>query len=113
MAQPQVARITCSQCNGFYNSESELRDHMQSFHRRFISEQDTFQQGGAKPGREPHLTAMPKTFGEINKDLEVAQRKLSATSEPKQRRAILLEIRKLLEQADDFVQEMQRELPPK
>jgi hypothetical protein len=113
MAQPQVARITCSQCNGFYNSESELRDHMQSFHRRFGSQQGTFQQGGAKPGREPHLTAKPKTFGEINKDLDVAQKKLGATSEPKQRRAILLEMRRLLEQADDFVQEMQRELPPK
>ena len=49
MAQPQVARITCSQCNGWYNSESELRDHMQSFHRRFVSEQGTFQQGGTKP----------------------------------------------------------------
>jgi hypothetical protein len=57
--------------------------------------------------------AMPKTFGEINKDLEVAQRKLTATKEPKQRRAILLEMRKLLEQADDLVQEMQRQLPPK
>jgi hypothetical protein len=56
---------------------------------------------------------MPKTFGEINKDLEVAQRKLSATSEPKQRRAILLEMRKLLEQADDLVQELQRKIPPK
>jgi hypothetical protein len=56
---------------------------------------------------------MPKTFGEINKDLEVALRKLTATKEPKQRRAILLEMRKLLEQADDFIQEMQRQLRPK
>jgi len=57
--------------------------------------------------------AMPKTFGEINKDLEVAQRKLSATSDPNQRRVILIEMRNLLEQADDLVQEMQRQLPPK
>ena len=43
MAQPQVGRITCSLCNGWYNSERELRDHMHSVHRRFVSEQDTFQ----------------------------------------------------------------------
>ena len=50
MAQPQVARITCSVCNGWYNSESELRDHMQTAHRRSVSEQSTFQQGGAPSG---------------------------------------------------------------
>ena len=48
MAQPQVARITCSQCNGWYNSESELRDHMQTAHRRFVPEQSTFQHGGTQ-----------------------------------------------------------------
>jgi hypothetical protein len=51
MAQPQEARITCSLCNGWYNSESELRDHMQSAHRRFISEQSTLPQGDAQPDR--------------------------------------------------------------
>jgi hypothetical protein len=56
---------------------------------------------------------MPKTFSEINKDLDVAQKKLSATSDPNQRRVILIEMRNLLEQADDLVQEMQRQLPPK
>jgi hypothetical protein len=56
---------------------------------------------------------MPKMFGEINKDLAVAQRKLTATSEPNQRRVILPGMRKLLEQADELVQEMQRQLPPK
>ena len=49
MAQPQVARITCSVCNGWYNSERELRDHMQATHRRFVSEQSTFQHGGTQP----------------------------------------------------------------
>ena len=49
MAQPQAARITCGQCNGWYNSESELRDHMQTAHRRFVPEQSTFQHGGAQP----------------------------------------------------------------
>jgi hypothetical protein len=43
MAQPQVAQLSCSLCNGWYNSERELRDHMQTVHRRFVSEQDTFQ----------------------------------------------------------------------
>src|SRR5229473_5584443 len=49
MAQPQLARITCSQCNGFYDSERELRDHMQAVHRRFVSEQGTLQHGGTQP----------------------------------------------------------------
>ena len=49
MAQPQLARITCSQCNGFYDSEHELRDHMQAVHRRFVSEQSTLQHGGTHP----------------------------------------------------------------
>jgi hypothetical protein len=49
MAQPQVARITCSQCNGWYDSERELRDHMQTAHRNFVSEQSTFQHGGTQP----------------------------------------------------------------
>ena len=49
MAQPQMARITCSLCNGWYGSESELRDHMQTAHRRSFSEQSTFQHGGTQP----------------------------------------------------------------
>jgi len=49
MAQPQMARITCSQCNAFYNSESELCDHMQATHRRFVSEQSPLQSGGKQP----------------------------------------------------------------
>ena len=49
MAQPQVARITCSVCNGSYNTESELHDHMQAVHRRFVLEQSTFQLGGTEP----------------------------------------------------------------
>ena len=34
-----MARITCSECNAWYNSEHELRDHMQTAHRRIGSEQ--------------------------------------------------------------------------
>jgi hypothetical protein len=43
MAQPQAARITCNLCSGWYNSERELRDHMQTVHRRFVSDQSTLQ----------------------------------------------------------------------
>jgi hypothetical protein len=49
MAQPQAARITCSQCNGWFDSERRLRDHMQVAHRRFVSEQSAFQDGGPQP----------------------------------------------------------------
>jgi hypothetical protein len=48
MAQPRVARNICGQCNGWYNSEVELWNHMQTAHRKFVSEQSTFQHGGAK-----------------------------------------------------------------
>ena len=47
MAHPHVARITCSECNSYYASERELWDHMQEVHRRFVSEQSTFQRGVA------------------------------------------------------------------
>ena len=33
MAQPQLARITCPQCNACYNSESDLLTHMGVAHR--------------------------------------------------------------------------------
>jgi hypothetical protein len=49
MAQPGRAPITCSVCNGWYGSESELHDHMQAVHRRFVPEQTTFQHGGTPP----------------------------------------------------------------
>src|ERR1700674_2540056 len=49
MAQPQMAPITCSQCNGRYDSERELRDHMQTVHRRSVPEQSTSQHGGTQP----------------------------------------------------------------
>lgn len=49
MAQPQAARITCSQCNGWFDSERDLRDHMQVAHRRFVSELSNLQHGGTQP----------------------------------------------------------------
>jgi hypothetical protein len=49
MAQPKVARITCRQCNGYYDSERELHDHMKTAHRRFITEQSALQHDGTQP----------------------------------------------------------------
>jgi hypothetical protein len=49
MAQPQEARITCSQCNSFYASESELWEHERESHRRSVPEQSTFQHGRSQP----------------------------------------------------------------
>jgi hypothetical protein len=43
MAHPQEARISCNECNGWHNSERELYEHMQTAHRRFVSDQSTFQ----------------------------------------------------------------------
>jgi hypothetical protein len=44
MAQPQMARITCNQCNAWYDSERELRDHMKTAHRAGGLGQDSFPQ---------------------------------------------------------------------
>jgi hypothetical protein len=49
MAQPGRAPITCSVCNGWYGSESELHDHMQAVHRRFVPEQTACQHGDTQP----------------------------------------------------------------
>jgi len=49
MAQPQAARVTCSECNVWYMSERDLRDHMQTAHRKFILDQGTFQHGSTQP----------------------------------------------------------------
>jgi hypothetical protein len=58
------------------------------------------------------LFPMPRTFSAINKDLEITQRKLSATSNTEQRRFLLRRMRQLLEQADNLVQKLEREIPP-
>ena len=46
MAQPQVARVPCPQCNASYNSERELHDHMQTAHREFGAERSSSQPVG-------------------------------------------------------------------
>jgi hypothetical protein len=52
MAQPQIGPITCSQCDGWYPSERELRDHMQMAHRRSVPEQSKFQCDGTQRDRK-------------------------------------------------------------
>ena len=49
MAQPGVARITCSECNASYNSERELGEHKKNAHRKFGSEQGSSEPGGTQP----------------------------------------------------------------
>jgi hypothetical protein len=46
MAQPEMARITCSQCNAWYDSERELHEHMKTAHRGGGSEQSSSQGDG-------------------------------------------------------------------
>src|ERR1700686_1740747 len=41
MAQPKVSRFSCSECEGWYNSERELSAHMHAAHRRCFSEPST------------------------------------------------------------------------
>jgi len=60
MAQPQMARIICSVCNGWYKSESELWDHMRSVHRRVVPEQSTFQHGDTQPDNLKNLLSTSK-----------------------------------------------------
>jgi len=42
MIHAQEARISCQQCNGWYNSESELYAHMQTVHRRCVPQESVF-----------------------------------------------------------------------
>lgn len=61
-------------------------------------------------GRVIILFPMLKTFSEITKDLEITQQKLSATAQLEQKRALLRHIRYLLEQADNLVQKLERQI---
>ena len=46
MAQPEMARITCRQCNALYDSDRNLREHMKTAHRGGGSEQGISQRDG-------------------------------------------------------------------
>ena len=52
MANAAPARITCSVCDGWYDTERELREHMQAAHRRFIAE----------PSASQHLVTQPQNI---------------------------------------------------
>ena len=61
MAQLQMAQTTCSQCDGWYASERELQDHMQTAHRRSVPEQSTSHRDGTQPDdRENQLGTSKK-----------------------------------------------------
>jgi hypothetical protein len=38
MAQPQIARFNCSQCDARFSSDRELRDHMQATHHKSVTD---------------------------------------------------------------------------
>jgi hypothetical protein len=86
MAQPQAARITCPQCNGWFNSESELRDHMQSAHRRFVPEQSIFQHGAGQPASvEDQLVTSKEEWARLSVQL---RNRLQARFNPEELDAI-------------------------
>jgi hypothetical protein len=49
MTHPQEARKSCDQCNGWYNSETELYEHMQMAHRRCVPQLSTSRQDVTRP----------------------------------------------------------------
>jgi hypothetical protein len=60
MAQPQMTPITCSECKGWYRSERELRDHMQTVHRGFALEQNSSQHGVTQPDSSKNQIGISK-----------------------------------------------------
>jgi hypothetical protein len=48
MAQPEPAKITCSQCQASYDSEEELREHMKIAHRHGSPGQNTSKRDGTQ-----------------------------------------------------------------
>lgn len=70
MAQPQVARIVCDECNAWYDSERELQDHMQTVHRRLI-QKTTLQYGGTKPDNlKKHLGTSKEEWARLSVELK-------------------------------------------
>jgi hypothetical protein len=77
MAKPQMARITCSECNSFYASESELWNHMREVHRRSVSEQSTFQRGGTSKEEWANLSVHLRNHVQVrfnSQELDVIDR---------------------------------------
>ena len=77
MAKPQMARITCSECNSFYASESELWEHMEEVHRRSVSEQSAFQRGGTSKEEWANLSVHLRNHVQVrfnSKELDIIDR---------------------------------------
>ena len=58
MAQAQTARITCRVCDGWYETDRDLREHMQAAHRRFISAPSSAP--NSSPGDTQYVGAQPQ-----------------------------------------------------
>jgi hypothetical protein len=63
MTYPQEARNSCHQCNGWYNSESELYEHMQTVHRRCVPQQGTSPREVTQPNDFDRDLPTPKKDG--------------------------------------------------
>jgi hypothetical protein len=74
MAHAAQAQITCRVCDGWYASESDLRNHMQAAHRRFAHEPSESQSAVAQPDNvkaEPrNVKSEPRTPNEEWNDEE-------------------------------------------
>ncbi len=51
VAQAGMAQITCRQCNAWYNTEGELREHMKTAHRQGASGQVRSERDDTQPDR--------------------------------------------------------------
>jgi hypothetical protein len=66
MAHPQKARITCSECNSWYASESELWEHVQEVHRRSVPEQSTFERGDTSKEQWANLSVHMRNHVQVH-----------------------------------------------
>jgi hypothetical protein len=70
MAQSQLARITCRECDGWYASERELQDHVHAAHRRCVSEPSPPQNEGAHPESiNNHLGTTKEEWAKLSLEL--------------------------------------------
>jgi hypothetical protein len=77
MAQAEMARITCSQCDALYNSERELHDHKKTAHREFGSEQGSShtelsksEHSFSKRGKEKAVEVAVEEIKKLHKDVK-------------------------------------------
>ena len=60
MTHSQEAGNYCHQCNGWYNSESELYEHMQTVHRRCVPQESAFPREVTQPNDFDNHPPTPK-----------------------------------------------------